>query len=74
MRCGWKERSSTTVAPTHQASSGWQFQPATWNCGSIASTTSSPVSCTAPARARLFQKQLAWVSTTPLGADSLPDV
>ena len=29
------------VAPTHQASSGWMFQPATWCCGSTCSTTSS---------------------------------
>ena len=73
-RVGWNDRSSTTVAPTHQASSGWQFQAATWNCGSIASTTSSWPSGSACARARLFQKQFAWVSTTPFGAASLPDV
>ena len=73
-RPGWNERSSTTVAPTHQASSGWQFHPATWNCGSIASTTSSRVSCGDLRDARLFQKQFAWVSTTPFGAASLPEV
>ena len=73
-RAGWKERSRTTVAPTHHASSGWQFHAATWNWGSIARTTSSCVSGSARASARLFQKQLAWVSTTPFGAASLPDV
>ena len=43
-RAGSKAGSSTTVAPFHHASSGWTFQPPTWNCGSTCSTVSSALS------------------------------
>ena len=67
-------RSSTTVAPVHQASSGWMFQPPAWNCGSTASTTSRlPISAVRE-RERLVQKQFAWLSTTALGSASVPEV
>ncbi len=73
-RPGSKPRSSTTVAPVHQASSGWMFQPPTWNCGSTASTTSVLPRSSVRDSERLVQKQLAWVSTAALLAPSVPDV
>ena len=73
-RPGSKPRSSTTVAPVHQASSGWMFQPPTWNCGSTASTTSVLPRSIVRDSERLVQKQLAWVSTAALLAPSVPDV
>ena len=74
VRDGSKDGSSTTVAPTRHASSGWTFHAAMWNCGSAASTTSSVVSGIACWSARLFQKQLSCVSTTPFGAAAEPEV
>jgi hypothetical protein len=73
-RVGSKLRSSTTVAPFHQPSSGSTFQPATWNCGSTCSTTSSSPSPTTLSRLRLVQKQLRWVIRAPFGRPVVPEV
>ena len=67
-------RSSTTVAPFHQASSGWTFQPPTWNCGSTCSTTSSPQTPVARSNERFVQKQFACVSSAPFGLPVVPEV
>ena len=73
-RPGSNAGSSTTVAPFHHASSGWTFQPPTWNCGSTWSTTSSSRSPAVRSNDRFVQKQFAWVSNAPFGLPVVPDV
>ncbi len=73
-RAGSKLRSSTTVPPFHQVSSGCTFQPPQWNCGSTCSATSSPEIPVARSKPRFVQKQFAWVSSAPFGLPVVPDV
>ena len=73
-RAGSKPRSSTTLAPFHQARIDWTFQPPQWNCGSTCSTTSSGPIPVARSNERFVQKQFACVSSAPFGFPVVPDV
>ncbi len=48
--------------------------PNEWNTGRALNTTSEPVKSTRAASWLTFERMLRWLSTTPLGAPSVPEV